>query len=665
MTQNILKALHIGNFKAFADAQRIPLKPITLIFGPNSAGKSSILQSLAFAHQVQLGRTLHGNAPLDVQATEIGGDSIELGGFRQFVHRQEVSRRMDWGVDLDVAGLDERLHELLSGVTQVSLNVGIGIELDDYDRAVPGKSPRVESAEVLADGEEILHMSRRGSVGGAARMRVDRMASSHSIWRARARAIIEYYTTATTFTNEDWLHIDAALDELVPELDVLCPRLVPEAVKLRGTSDQRVSFADVVIAISPDTRLEGIARALRIYFPNVLDEFIGGLSRALDEQLATLRYLGPVRERPTRHSVPVEHRDANWFAGGGFAWDVLVHDSDIRERVNDWLEGHPGMTRVEARVTARQKPDSRSSWRKRYRLIVDRYTANTELRQALEAAFYERPLTLLQRRELLTQNLVQVYAALQEQYETDQARAEEYAKELEPWIERIQAAESTEEADRILAEAMVHFEAEEAKRLESAAGQMETFQEIEAEDAPMEAAQKRTEDFMAVLDKRGVPTMQELRLQELDDKLQPSGTVVALCDVGFGVSQVLPVLTLAHANQGKLIAIEQPEIHLHPALQAELGDVFIESALGERQNTFILETHSEHLILRLLRRIRETASGELPEHVHPVSPEDIQIIYVQPQGPSSCFVSRAIDSDGEFIDAWPEGFFDERGAELF
>src|SRR5262249_25817563 len=68
-------------------------------------------------------------------------------------------------------------------------------------------------------------------------------------------------------------------------------------------------------------------------------------------------------------------------------------------------------------------------------------------------------------------------------------------------------------------------------------------------------------------------------------------------DIGFGIGQVLPILINAAAQKRHLIAIEQPELHLHPAQQAELGDVFIEAALGERKNTFLLETHSEHLIL--------------------------------------------------------------------
>ena len=101
--------------------------------------------------------------------------------------------------------------------------------------------------------------------------------------------------------------------------------------------------------------------------------------------------------------------------------------------------------------------------------------------------------------------------------------------------------------------------------------------------------------------------------------------------------------------------MEQPEIHLHPALQAELADVFIETALGQRKNTFILETHSEHLILRLLRRIRE---GK-------ITPDDVGVVYVEPLARGSRFIELRIDDEGDFIDEWPGGFFEESFHEKF
>ena len=83
------------------------------------------------------------------------------------------------------------------------------------------------------------------------------------------------------------------------------------------------------------------------------------------------------------------------------------------------------------------------------------------------------------------------------------------------------------------------------------------------------------------------------------------GPEVRLTDVGFGVSQVLPVLILCYyAPAGSILILEQPEAHLHPKVQSELGDVLID-AVKNRDLQIILESHSEHLLHRLMRRIAE------------------------------------------------------------
>lgn len=71
---------------------------------------------------------------------------------------------------------------------------------------------------------------------------------------------------------------------------------------------------------------------------------------------------------------------------------------------------------------------------------------------------------------------------------------------------------------------------------------------------------------------------------------------------------------MALDGKKRLIAIEQPELHIHPRLQAAIGDLFVES-IQKNGHRFIIETHSEHLILRLLRRIRETEKGKLRQIV--------------------------------------------------
>jgi predicted ATPase len=102
-----LSGLRIANFKAFSTSQRVPLRPITLVFGANSAGKSSLLHALALAHHAV------GTGELDTQRTEIGGEAIDLGGFRQYVHRRERSRQVELGFDLDPGRLSGRVAEFL------------------------------------------------------------------------------------------------------------------------------------------------------------------------------------------------------------------------------------------------------------------------------------------------------------------------------------------------------------------------------------------------------------------------------------------------------------------------------------------------------------------------------------------------------------------------
>ena len=106
-----------------------------------------------------------------------------------------------------------------------------------------------------------------------------------------------------------------------------------------------------------------------------------------------------------------------------------------------------------------------------------------------------------------------------------------------------------------------------------------------------------------------------------------------------------------------MLAIDEPEIHLHPAMQAELADLLIESTNpAGRGNQIIAETHSETLIMRIQRRIKEQL----------ITPEDVLLLYVdQVEGGNASIRELRIDESGEFIDHWPGGFFDEQFNEIF
>lgn len=140
-------------------------------------------------------------------------------------------------------------------------------------------------------------------------------------------------------------------------------------------------------------------------------------------------------------------------------------------------------------------------------------------------------------------------------------------------------------------------------------------------------------------------------------RTHPGAAEVKLTDVGFGVSQVLPALVQAfYAPPGSVVWMEQPEIHLHPLAQANLADAFISAVqAGEngqpRQTQLIVESHSEHFLTRLQRRVAEEM----------IRPEDVAIYYVKRKGAAAQLEPLQVDMFGE-ITNWPENFFgDEMG----
>lgn len=122
---------------------------------------------------------------------------------------------------------------------------------------------------------------------------------------------------------------------------------------------------------------------------------------------------------------------------------------------------------------------------------------------------------------------------------------------------------------------------------------------------------------------------------------------INLAATGSGISQLVPIVvqTVLASRSGCLI-VEQPEIHLHPATQTVLGDLFYENA--ERGAQYIVETHSEHMILRLRRRVAE---GKL-------KPEDLRIFLVEKKQKQTKFRALELSSNGHFVE-WPEGFLEE------
>ncbi|OHC12058.1 MAG: hypothetical protein A2002_09930 [Pseudomonadales bacterium GWC1_66_9] len=142
-------------------------------------------------------------------------------------------------------------------------------------------------------------------------------------------------------------------------------------------------------------------------------------------------------------------------------------------------------------------------------------------------------------------------------------------------------------------------------------------------------------------------------------KAHASASDVKITDVGFGVSQVLPALVQAfYCPPNSTVWMEQPEIHLHPQVQAELADVFI-SAIRSREDSkerniqLIVESHSEHFLNRLQRRVAE---GE-------ITPDDVAVYFCRRPGSAAELEPLRLNMFGE-IENWPENFFGDEMADI-
>jgi hypothetical protein len=142
-------------------------------------------------------------------------------------------------------------------------------------------------------------------------------------------------------------------------------------------------------------------------------------------------------------------------------------------------------------------------------------------------------------------------------------------------------------------------------------------------------------------------------LYKINVSKEPGSAPVMITDVGFGVSQILPVLVLLYyVPKGAIVILEQPEIHLHPAVQSGLADVII-NATETRGIQVIVESHSEHLLRRLQRRIADQT----------ISSDKVSLYFCQTTGGVSQSTPLEIDLYGT-IENWPPHFFGDEFGEI-
>jgi len=544
----MISSISIENFKAFGKKQKLLIKPITLIFGPNSSGKSSIIHSLLFVqHAIKTGK-------LDVFRTSGGGDSVDLGGFKQFIFKGNSENLFTWSMEIDTLHLKKELLEFLAPAKSVEISISMRLPQKEVSPGeyVPAENPIVSSFFLSADGEELFSLgARKGSV-----LRMERLNYSHPVFKNIFKSIIEVSTTVQNIRPEDYNYLKEGVNKILPKMEFTSEKFFPQATQ-KAESD-----ASSLFPISRGNRKENIISTIELIIPRKISMFLKDLYDEVGDYFTNLAYLGPLRSYPPRHLAFLESEDHNWFAGGGFAWEVLRKDADVRKKVNQWLGDKDKL----------QTP---------YRLELKDFVAYDDLSSDYSGEIEE----------------------IENKYFGD-------PPQIEP-------------------------------------GEGDLFGEL-----------------YDLLNKIKKSSHRQAPINELFLKDLRTDTMVSHRDVGIGISQIIPVLVSAYANKNKMVAIEQPEIHVHPGLQAELGDLFIESALGKNKNTFILETHSEHLILRILRRIRETTRRK-NKPVPDITPDDISLVFIDSTKKGSVIKFLRVDKHGRIIDKVPGGFFEEDFEELF
>lgn len=179
-------------------------------------------------------------------------------------------------------------------------------------------------------------------------------------------------------------------------------------------------------------------------------------------------------------------------------------------------------------------------------------------------------------------------------------------------------------------------------------------------DAPFDAFIAGWLVELGIIDAFSVqPVAPGRREYEVRVKTHAQASEVRLTDVGFGVSQILPALVQAfHCPPHSTVWMEQPEIHLHPQVQAELADVFIAAIQAcengrERHAQLIVESHSEHFLNRLQRRVAEGV----------LAPEQVAVYFCHRAGAAAELEPLRLNAYGE-IENWPEHFFGDEMADI-
>jgi len=385
-----LCAIELENFKGISNRQRIELSPITLLFGPNSVGKSTVLQALHYLREILERQNINPDE------TVVGG-IIDLGGFKNMVHNHELSRTIRIKVEMDLTGVYDIEHlkynfygrytgqddfnELfhtryligdLHIVEHKSVeNIGIEVEIS---WSVLLEKPYMAKYTVFMNQEKIASIQSPPQKGKA---QLGEINFSHPLI-----SVIEEPDDDELDNNEEELEDEIVIAE-TPQETELGQELLELSLQMASIPTDSFNIDDGVwytVGVStefgalPEIRemlelklindslsadknpflaeqelaphhksiqveFEENNESRRLSLKRLLDELMLGPARIALDYLESMTYIGPIRAIPNRNYQPKLSPDSSRWANGLAAWDLLYEGSDDKliKQVNSWM----------------------------------------------------------------------------------------------------------------------------------------------------------------------------------------------------------------------------------------------------------------------------------------------------------------------------------------
>jgi hypothetical protein len=571
----MIKSISFENYKSFKDRVTIDIKPITVLVGPNSSGKSSIIKLLSLLHQS------YTDGKRGALLNYVGPD-IDSGGFVAISHRR-LAKQMKIEIGCDLFSPDVSSYDYMLGEATISLEVSqkkevlqfTGVRGSDDDKKLPLQRVE-ESGEWVQDIPRLLQSGDKMSLKFVIKEGHLYVKLPKDIYQKCIDDVLQWENILTVILSKGHSKNVSKAD-----LTQLVHKMLRDYSHLANkNSGLKLSDALVIHA----GKYQG---SMLTYYPD-----LDGLNASQRKILSDIQELGqsPFMAKLRHGKMP----------------EVKVFQR-LLDELNDPTNSH---VREKLATGALEYINLRC------------YEFCNELRAELQGTImkYVKP--------TFEENIqgVQFFHSLRplpKRYYTED--------ELKQFV--------------FLNVPPSSFQEEELRRIEEGVNQNLYALDINYEIFIREMVDKdlATNLFSILVREKSSDIMQNY------------------CDVGFGISQIIPILIRIEAKKThldySLICIEQPELHLHPLVQSRLSSVFakalyldiIEPPLPTRMS-FILETHSEHLIRGLQILIAKKK----------LSPSDVAIYYIgKDRDGNSNVKAMGIDEGGFFPEPWPEGFFDQ------